>query len=66
MDHGPSYRQIVDLADMEASLFVHPMGQAGHLLSPHYADLLPLWARGDYLPMGFAGEGRTLLLEPGR
>ncbi len=66
MAHGPSYRQIVDLADPEGSLFIHPMGQAGHFLSPHYADLLPLWARGDYLPMRFAGEGRTLLLEPGR
>ncbi|APD09180.1 MULTISPECIES: penicillin acylase family protein [Thermus] len=66
MGHGPSYRQIVDLSNPEGSLFVHPMGQSGHLLSPHYADLLPLWARGDYLPMAFSGEGRTLLLEPGR
>ena len=45
MAHGPSYRQIVDLADMENSLFVHPMGQSGHPLSRHYKDLLPLWAR---------------------
>ncbi|WP_038055741.1 penicillin acylase family protein [Thermus amyloliquefaciens] len=66
MTHGPSYRQIVDLSDPEASLFVHPMGQAGHFLSPHYADLLPLWARGAYLPMRFAEGGKTLLLEPGR
>ncbi|GLV48072.1 penicillin acylase [Thermus sp. LT1-2-5] len=66
MDKGPSYRQIVDLAEPERSLFVHPMGQSGHFLSPHYADLLPLWAKGDYLPMTFAGEGRLLLLEPGR
>ncbi|GAB5603159.1 penicillin acylase family protein [Thermus sp. FJN-A] len=66
MDHGPSYRQIVDLSDMENSLFVHPMGQSGHFLSGHYADLLPLWARGSYLSMRLAGEGRTLLLEPGR
>jgi penicillin amidase len=64
MTHGPSYRQVVNLADLEASLFIHPMGQSGHFLSPHYADLLPLWARGAYLPMGLAGEGRTLLLEP--
>lgn len=66
MTHGPSYRQIVDLSDPEASLFVHPMGQSGHFLSPRYADLLPLWARGEYLPMRFAERGRTLLLEPGR
>ncbi|GAA5336310.1 penicillin acylase family protein [Thermus hydrothermalis] len=66
MDKGPSYRQIVDLSNPEGSLFVHPMGQSGHPLSPHYADLLPLWAKGEYLPMAFAGEGKTLLLEPGR
>jgi len=66
MTHGPSYRQIVDLSDPEASLFVHPMGQSGHFLSPHYADLLPLWQRGGYLPMRFAEGGKTLLLEPGR
>ncbi|WP_243090681.1 penicillin acylase family protein [Thermus neutrinimicus] len=68
MSHGPSYRQIVDLAHPEASLFIHPMGQTGHFLSPHYADLLPLWARGGYLPMAFTAPGRerVLLLEPGR
>lgn len=66
MDHGPSYRQILDLANLEASWFIHPMGQSGHFLSPHYADLLPLWARGAYLAMGLGPGGRTLLLEPGR
>jgi penicillin amidase len=65
MTEGPSYRQIVDLADMENSLFVHPMGQSGHLLAPHAADLLPLWARGEYLPMRFAEPPRRqLVLEP--
>ncbi len=67
MAHGPSYRQIVDLADLEASLFIHPMGQSGHLLSPHYADLLPLWEKGSYLPMRLKAPARSvLLLEPGR
>ncbi len=67
MAHGPSYRQIVDLADLEASLFIHPMGQSGHLLSPHYADLLPLWGKGSYLPMRLKAPARSvLLLEPGR
>ncbi|WP_201738493.1 penicillin acylase family protein [Thermus thermamylovorans] len=67
MTHGPSYRQLVDLADPEASRFVHPLGQGGHFLSPRYADLLPLWAEGGYLPMAFrAPRERVLLLEPGR
>ncbi len=66
MDHGPSYRQVVDLADPEGSRFIHPMGQSGNLLSPHYADLLPRWASGQYLPMrtqGYAVQQR-LVLEP--
>lgn len=68
MSHGPSYRQVVDLANPEASLFIHPMGQTGHFLAPGYGDLLPLWAGGEYLPMAFAAPARerVLLLEPGR
>ena len=65
MTKGPSYRQIVDLSDPEASWFIHPMGQSGHLLAPHFADLLPLWGRGAYLPMRFAEPPRKqLVLEP--
>ncbi len=63
---GPSYRELVDLAHPERSLFIHPMGQSGNVMSRHYADLLPLWARGAYLPMR-AGEPKArLVLEPGR
>ena len=65
MTKGPSYRQIVDLSDPEASWFLHPMGQSGHLLTPHFADLLPLWGKGAYLPMRFAEPPRKqLVLEP--
>ncbi len=63
---GPSYRQLVDLAHPEESRFVHPMGQSGNVLSRHYADLLPLWARGEYLPMGLGKVKERLVLEPGR
>jgi penicillin G amidase len=65
-----SYRQIVDLAALDASRFVIPMGQSGHVWSPHYADLLDKWNRVDYIPMRFtraavdeAARDR-LLLEP--
>ena len=37
---GPSYRQLVDLGDMEHSLFMHPMGRSGVLGSPSYDKLL--------------------------
>ncbi|HVN85376.1 MAG TPA: penicillin acylase family protein [Candidatus Binatia bacterium] len=48
-----SYRQIVDLGNPDASLAIHPIGQSGQPESPHYSDLAPLWARGEYHPMLF-------------
>jgi len=35
-------------------------GQSGNPLSPHYADLLPLWARGEYAPLQDAGHSQDL------
>ena len=57
MSHGPSYRHVVDLADLENSLYIHAPGQSGNLLSGHYDDLLDLWRRGIYLPMQTDGYG---------
>jgi penicillin G amidase len=63
MTDGPSYRQIIDLADLSRSLFVHTTGQSGNVFSPRYRDLLPLWKRGEYLRIG--GEpASTLRLVP--
>jgi len=49
----PSWRQIVDLADVDASIGVHTTGQSGHPASPHWNDQLPLWSRGEYHPLPF-------------
>jgi penicillin G amidase len=68
--HAASFRAIYDLAEPEASVFIHPGGQSGNPLSPHYRDLAPLWARGDYLPMIMdrarleAAGARRLVLRP--
>jgi len=51
--HGASYRAIYDLADLNASQFVSPVGQSGHFLSPHYRDLAEPWARGEYFEIRF-------------
>ncbi len=48
---GQSYRQVVDLGDPEAGRMITFGGQSGHVGSPHYDDLTPLWARGDTVPM---------------
>jgi len=49
--HASSLRAVYDLADPEASRFIMPGGQSGNPFSIHRRDLMPLWARGDYLPM---------------
>ncbi len=40
------YRGVFDLADPARSRFVIATGQSGHIFSPHYRDLLPLWRAG--------------------
>jgi penicillin amidase len=50
-NHGPSYRQIVDFSDLEASLFLNPLGQSGLQLTEQYDDLITKWSSGEYLPM---------------
>jgi penicillin amidase len=48
---GSSYRQIVDMANLESSLFLNPLGQSGALFSPLYDNLLKAWQDSTYLPM---------------
>jgi penicillin amidase len=52
--HGASYRHLFDLADWDRALATSTPGQSGQPGSPHYADLLPLWAKGDYFPLAFS------------
>jgi penicillin amidase len=49
--HAPSLRMIADLADPQASVFIHSGGQSGNPLSAHYRDFAEPWARGEYVPM---------------
>jgi penicillin amidase len=49
--HGASYRHLIDLADWDRTLATSTPGQSGQPGSPHYADLAPLWARGEYFPL---------------
>ncbi|MER3479812.1 MAG: penicillin acylase family protein [Meiothermus sp.] len=68
MTVGSSYRQILDFSDLERSLYIHPMGQSGSPLSGDFANLLPLWQRGEYVAMktkDYPVQSRQRL-EPGR
>jgi penicillin G amidase len=49
--HAPSLRAISDLADPQASVFIHSGGQSGNPLSAHYRNFAAAWARGEYAPM---------------
>ncbi|HKS42792.1 MAG TPA: penicillin acylase family protein [Blastocatellia bacterium] len=68
--HGASFREILDLSDWDNSVAINVPGQSGQPTSPHYADLLPLWAEGKYFPMLFSREriekhaAATLMLVP--
>lgn len=67
---GPGYRQVVDLADPEASRWIVAGGVSGDPRSPHYADQLDAWLAGAYRPMRLlaleeAGRGAALHLVPG-
>src|SRR6266568_2522928 len=68
----PSYRQIVNLADLKTSLAGHSPGQSGHPASKHYDDFIEPWLSVQHHPMLFErsmieenAEG-TLHLLPGR
>jgi penicillin amidase len=52
--HGATYRQIFDLADWDRGLATSAPGQSGQPGSPHYGDLLPLWAEGQYFPLAYS------------
>jgi len=52
--HGASYRHVLDLADWDRGVATSTPGQSGQLGSPHYGDLLPLWAEERYFPLSYS------------
>jgi penicillin amidase len=52
----PSFREIVNLADLSASLSIHAPGQSGQLGSKHYADFIKPWRRTEHHPMLFDAQ----------
>ncbi len=65
---GPSYREILDFDALDASRFIHPMGQSGDPLSRHYDDFLRTWRDGETIPMSQNradwGQTETQILNP--
>ncbi len=52
--HGASFRAVMDPSNWDHSTTINVPGASGQPASPHYADLLPLWAEGRYHPMVYS------------
>ncbi|RJP19378.1 MAG: penicillin acylase family protein [Candidatus Abyssobacteria bacterium SURF_5] len=48
---GPSMRTVMDFGDVDAARMVITLGQSENRFSRHYADQLPLWLKGESLPL---------------
>ena len=68
--HGASFRIIVDTKNWDNTLGNNSPGQSANPDSPHYKDLIDLWAKGAYFPVYFSKEKikqvgeSTLILKP--
>ena len=62
--HGPGLRAVYDLSDLNNSTFQIALGQSGHVLSPHYDDMLKLWNRFEGTRIVRDPQGETLTLLP--
>ena len=64
--HGPGYRGVYDLADLDRSLFIAAPGESAYPLSRHVADLLRRWRDGENVTIGADATGgdETIALRP--
>jgi penicillin amidase len=63
--HGPAYRGVYDLADLDRSVFALAPGQSGHPLRRQAGSLLPSWRSGTTLKLGpEAAADDTIELHP--
>jgi penicillin amidase len=54
--HGPSWRMIVSLEKSGVKAWgIYPGGQSGNTGSPFYSNMIPMWAKGNYIPLQFSG-----------
>ena len=52
--NGPSFRVVIDVGNWDNSRAMNMPGQSGDPDSPHYRDLAPMWASGDYFPLVYS------------
>ncbi|WFB07759.1 penicillin acylase family protein [Streptomyces sp. LX-29] len=50
----PSMRMVVNLQEMDKSLWINLTGASGHAYHDHYTDQTDKWAKGELLPWAFS------------
>lgn len=56
VDHGSSYRQVIDVGNWDASRMTNTPGQSGDPRSPFYDNLLKGWAEEESFPLLYTRE----------
>jgi penicillin G amidase len=51
---GATYRQIIDMNDLDASVATNAPGQSAQPGSPFYKNLVDAYGRGEYFPLAFS------------
>lgn len=51
---GASFKFVFDVQDWDRSTGLSAPGNSAQPLSPHYADLAPLWGKGEHFPLAFS------------
>jgi penicillin amidase len=51
---GASLRVVMDLADWDRAIATNTPGQSGDPRSPFYANLFPLWAHNQFVPLPYS------------
>lgn len=65
VDHGASWRFVIDTNNMDTGYHIVGPGQAGHFKSKWYHDQMDDWVKGNYHMTLMDGvKGEKLLLEP--
>ncbi|HEX9035913.1 MAG TPA: penicillin acylase family protein [Ktedonobacterales bacterium] len=57
----PSMREIIDLSNLDNSLWITTTGESGQPFSAHYHDMVPLWDQNEYQPMAFSPSALSKL-----
>ena len=68
--HGPGYRAVYDLSNLNKSRYIIATGQSGNPLSSHYSDQLEPWRNGAMYRLGTSSktssERTGFILAPGK